>query len=193
MNRITKLKERDFIWRMMNFVLEWDAESEAYTEDQMLFNLNELLDSKRVVLIDTGEFRPASSNLFTVLMLDYIWSWVLLRKRWERSVPSPDDGYEINHIIDEVGVGDIQDRIRELVERLIESVAAGRSRSPATPESGLVTIDIDDPVANVDRLADKGVVIRSLSESEAVRASIHAVNTVRDVDRLVKVLESEWD
>ncbi len=101
MNRITKLKERDFIWRMMNFVPEWDAESEAYTEDQMLFNLNEILDSKRVVLIDTGEFRPASSNLFTVLMLDYIWSWVRLRKRWERSVPSPDDGYAINLIIDE--------------------------------------------------------------------------------------------
>ncbi|WP_424016316.1 ATP-binding protein (plasmid) [Halorientalis pallida] len=100
-NRITKLQERDFIWRMMNFVPEWDDEDEAYAEDQMFFNLDDILDSKRVILIDTGELRPASSNLFTVLMLDYLWSWVRLRKRMDRELPSPSDGYVVNLVIDE--------------------------------------------------------------------------------------------
>ena len=101
LNRITKLRERDFIWRMLNFVPEWDDEREEYTSNQMLFDLDEILDSKNVVLIDTGEFRPASSNLFTVLVLDYLWSWVRLRKRWDETLPTPEDGYCINLIIDE--------------------------------------------------------------------------------------------
>ncbi|WP_136602884.1 hypothetical protein [Salinigranum halophilum] len=101
MNRITKLRERDFIWRMLNFVPEWDDDIQTYAEDQMLFDLDDLLDSKKVVLIDTGEFRPASSNLFTVLLLDYLWSWVRLRKRRSRAVPTPADGYCVNLIIDE--------------------------------------------------------------------------------------------
>jgi hypothetical protein len=101
MNRITKLRERDFIWRMLNFVPEWDADAEIYADDQMLFDLDALLDSTKVVLIDTGDLRPASSNLFTVLVLDYLWSWVRLRKRWDRDVPGPADGYCVNLIIDE--------------------------------------------------------------------------------------------
>ncbi|WP_324665707.1 hypothetical protein [Haloarcula sediminis] len=101
LNRITKLKERDFIWRMLNFVPEWDGEAQRYADEQMLLDLDGLLDSKSVVLIDTGEFRPASSNVFTVLMLDYLWSWVRLRKRWNRTVLRPADGYCVNLIIDE--------------------------------------------------------------------------------------------
>jgi len=101
MNRITKLRERDFIWRMLNFVPEWDETTDTYADDQMLFDLDALLDSRKVVLVDTGDLRPASSNLFTVLMLDYLWSWVRLRKRWDRNVPGPADGYCVNLIIDE--------------------------------------------------------------------------------------------
>ena len=101
LNRITKLRERDFIWRMLNFVPEWDENAETYADGQMLFDLDALLDSRKVVLIDTGDLRPASSNLFTVLMLDYLWSWVRLRKRWGRDVPGPADGYCVNLIIDE--------------------------------------------------------------------------------------------
>jgi len=101
LNRITKLRERDFIWRMLNFVPEWDDTADTYADDQMLFDLDALLDSTTVVLIDTGDLRPASSNLFTVLMLDYLWSWVRLRKRWDRDLPGPADGYCVNLIIDE--------------------------------------------------------------------------------------------
>ena len=101
MNRITKLRERDFIWRMLNFVPKWDDEAGTYADDQMLFDLDTLLDSRTVILIDTGDLRPASSNLFTVLLLDYLWSWVRLRKRWDRDAPGPADGYCVNLIIDE--------------------------------------------------------------------------------------------
>jgi hypothetical protein len=101
LNRITKLRERDFIWRMLNFVPEWDGAADRYADDQMLFDLDALFDSRKVVLIDTGDLRPASSNLFTVLVLDYLWSWVRLRKRWNREVPGPADGYCVNLIIDE--------------------------------------------------------------------------------------------
>ena len=101
MNRITKLKERDFIWRMLNFVPEWDDDTRQYADEQMLLDLDRLLDSSKVILVDTGEFRPASSNVFTVLMLDYLWSWVRLRERWNRGVPALDEGYCVNLIIDE--------------------------------------------------------------------------------------------
>lgn len=101
LNRITKLKERDFIWRMLNFVPEWDDDTRQYADEQMLLDLDRLLDSSKVILVDTGEFRPASSNVFTVLMLDYLWSWVRLRERWNRGVPAPDEGYCVNLIIDE--------------------------------------------------------------------------------------------
>ncbi|WP_144262400.1 hypothetical protein [Haloglomus irregulare] len=101
LNRITKLKERDFIWRMLNFVPEWDNDTRQYADEQMLLDLDRLLDSSKVILVDTGEFRPASSNVFTVLMLDYLWSWVRLRERWNRGVPAPDEGYCVNLIIDE--------------------------------------------------------------------------------------------
>ncbi|WP_232819783.1 MULTISPECIES: aminotransferase class V-fold PLP-dependent enzyme [Haloprofundus] len=96
-------------------------------------------------------------------------------------------------LIDEVGVDEVRDRIRRLVERFVESVPADRLRSPATPESGLVTVDVDNPAATVERLADENVVIRSLSEPSAVRASIHAVNTAQEVDSLAEALDSEWN
>jgi hypothetical protein len=101
MNRITKLRDRDFIWRLLNFAPEWDDDAQAYSDGQMLFDLDAILDSRTVVLMDTGDLRPASSNLFTVLLLDYLWSWVRLRKRWDRNASGPADGYCVNLIIDE--------------------------------------------------------------------------------------------
>ena len=44
LNRITKLKERDFIWRMLNFVPEWDDDTRQYADEQMLLDLDRLLD-----------------------------------------------------------------------------------------------------------------------------------------------------
>jgi selenocysteine lyase/cysteine desulfurase len=95
-------------------------------------------------------------------------------------------------VIDETGVGRIADRIQELAGQLAAGVPDERLHSPEGPESGVVTIDIDDPDATVDRLASEGIVVRALPTPDAVRASVHAVNTRAEVDQLLDALESEW-
>jgi len=51
-----------------------------------------------------------------------------------------------------------------------------------------VTFAADDPDALVERLAGEGIQIRSIPEPHACRASVHAVNTERDIDRLLGAL-----
>ncbi|WP_324760882.1 aminotransferase class V-fold PLP-dependent enzyme [Haloarcula sp. GH36] len=94
--------------------------------------------------------------------------------------------------IDEVGVERIAARIRELAGQLTAGVPDDRLLSPVDPESGLVTIDVDDPEATVDRLAAEGIVVRALPTPDAIRTSVHAVNTQAEVEQLLDVLESEW-
>jgi cysteine desulfurase/selenocysteine lyase len=94
--------------------------------------------------------------------------------------------------IDEVGVERIADRIGKLAGRLADGVPDDRLLSPSDPESGLVTIDVDDPEATVDRLASEGIVVRALPTPNAVRASVHAVNTHAEIEKLLDALESEW-
>ncbi|MDS0473373.1 aminotransferase class V-fold PLP-dependent enzyme [Natrinema sp. 1APR25-10V2] len=94
--------------------------------------------------------------------------------------------------IDEVGIDRIEERVRRLAGRLADGVPDDRLYSPAEPESGLVAIDVDDPAATVERLADDGIVLRKLPSPNAIRASVHAVNTATEVDRLLERLEREW-
>jgi cysteine desulfurase/selenocysteine lyase len=91
-------------------------------------------------------------------------------------------------VIDDVGVDTIRRRSRDLTSRFTDAVPDDRLLSPAEPESGLVTVDVDDPSSAVERLRDRGVVVRALPNPSAVRASIHAVNTTDDVDRLTEAL-----
>ncbi|MFB6071727.1 MAG: aminotransferase class V-fold PLP-dependent enzyme [Halobacterium sp.] len=99
---------------------------------------------------------------------------------------------EAVEVIDDVGVDRIASRIRELAGQLAAGVPDDRLRSPPDPESGLVTIDVDDPEATVDRLASAGIVVRAVPTPDAVRASVHAVNTHAEVERLLDALDSEW-
>ncbi|WP_135536827.1 aminotransferase class V-fold PLP-dependent enzyme [Halostella pelagica] len=99
---------------------------------------------------------------------------------------------EAMEVIDEVGVKRIADRSQELAGQLIDGIPEERLLSPEDPESGLVTIDVDDPEATVDRLASEGIVVRALPKPNAVRASVHAVNTREEVERLLDALEPEW-
>lgn len=95
-------------------------------------------------------------------------------------------------VIQEIGVARIRDRIQQLSTRLVENLPPSRLYSPRPPESGLVTIAVDDPGATVARLDAEGIVVRALPGLDAIRASVHAVNTTRDVDRLLTALEAEW-
>ena len=94
--------------------------------------------------------------------------------------------------IDEVGVDRIAERIERLAGRLAAGIPEERLLSPEEPESGLVTIAVDDPEATVERLASAGFVVRTLPAPDAIRVSVHAVNTESEVDRLVDALDSEW-
>ncbi|MFC7078126.1 aminotransferase class V-fold PLP-dependent enzyme [Haloarcula halophila] len=93
--------------------------------------------------------------------------------------------------IEDVGVDRIESRIRTLVSHFTEQVPSERLLSPVSPESGLVTVGVPNPEATVERLADAGIVVRSLPEPSAVRASIHAVNTESEVDRLATELNAD--
>jgi len=87
--------------------------------------------------------------------------------------------------IESVGLGTVQDRIERLTDRLKDGVEEDRLLSPRGYESGLVTIDVADPEATVERLQERGVFVRSLPFPDAVRASVHAFNTAEDIDALL--------
>lgn len=89
--------------------------------------------------------------------------------------------------IEAVGMGTIEDRVERLTDRL-KAGLGDRLLSPASCESGLVTIRDDDPEATVERLAGDGIFVRTLPNPEAVRASVHVFNTEADVDALLDAL-----
>jgi selenocysteine lyase/cysteine desulfurase len=96
--------------------------------------------------------------------------------------------------IEAVGFDAIEGRIERLTERLKERVVADlgpeRLLSPRAFESGLVTFESRDSDWLVARLNDAGVIVRPLPFPEgAVRASVHAFNTSREIDRLCDLIE----
>ncbi|EMA66871.1 aminotransferase class V [Halorubrum aidingense JCM 13560] len=94
--------------------------------------------------------------------------------------------------IDAVGLDAIESRIESLTDRLKAGVPADRLLSPRQYESGLVTIDVDDPEATVERLDGRDIVVRSLPHPNAIRVSVHAVSTEAEIDRLIDALSVEW-
>ncbi|MFT4946776.1 MAG: cysteine desulfurase/selenocysteine lyase [Natronomonas sp.] len=86
-----------------------------------------------------------------------------------------------------VGLETVDRRISRLTDRLKEGLG-DRLLSPQDSQSGLVTFAADDPEATVERLAERGIQIRSLPDPDACRASVHAVNTEEDIDRLLDAL-----
>lgn len=97
--------------------------------------------------------------------------------------PGPHAGLETGiAAVQDVGIDTIEGRIEELTDRLKDHIPEGRLRSPRSFHSGLVTVDVPDPTATVEALATEGIVIRSLPSPEAVRVSVHAVSTEKEVD-----------
>jgi len=95
LNRITKLKERDFIWRMLDYKPEWDEDRQWYAKDENVLDLREILHSNKVILVDTGELRQESRQIFSVLFLSHLWTALT-------SLHTPDkDDYVANVVIEE--------------------------------------------------------------------------------------------
>jgi selenocysteine lyase/cysteine desulfurase len=89
--------------------------------------------------------------------------------------------------MESIGLGHVEARIERLTDRL-KAGLGDRLLSPEGSRSGLVTFAADDPDALVERLADEGIQIRSIPDPHACRASVHAVNTEGDIDRLLDAL-----
>ncbi|ELZ31506.1 cysteine desulfurase, class V aminotransferase [Halogeometricum pallidum JCM 14848] len=93
--------------------------------------------------------------------------------------------------MESVGLDAVESRLLDLAGRLTDGVPNDKLLSPEDPESGLVTVRVDDPEATVRTLKDDyGIVIRPIPSLDgSVRASLHAINTETDVDRLLEALE----
>ncbi|MWV65796.1 aminotransferase class V-fold PLP-dependent enzyme [Halorubrum sp. JWXQ-INN 858] len=90
--------------------------------------------------------------------------------------------------VEAVGLDAIETRIAALTDRLKAGIDEERLLSPSGFESGLVTVAVDDPEAVVERLGERGIVVRSLPHPEAVRVSVHAVTTEAEVDAVAAAL-----
>jgi selenocysteine lyase/cysteine desulfurase len=89
--------------------------------------------------------------------------------------------------IEEICLDTVQSRVERLTDRLKDGLG-DRLLSPRPYESGLVTFTAENPDDLVSRLRDSGIVIRSLPDPHAVRASVHVFNTADDIDRLLAAL-----
>ena len=111
--------------------------------------------------------------------------------RFERGTASPAPHVGMKRAIEiqeSVGLDEIEARIEQLTGRLKRAIPADQLLSPDRFESGLVTIDVDEPDSVVEQLKHEGIRIRSLPNPDAVRASVHAFNTPEEVDALVAAL-----
>ncbi|EJN58007.1 aminotransferase class V-fold PLP-dependent enzyme [Halogranum rubrum] len=99
---------------------------------------------------------------------------------------------EAIEMMGEMGVDAVESRIHDLATKLRDGVPDEHVVSPATPESGLVTIEVADPERTVERLNDQGIVIRSLPYPGLVRVSVHVFNTEEDVEAVLDALEGEY-
>ena len=114
-------------------------------------------------------------------------------KRFEigTTSPGPHAGLiEAIDAIESVGVTTIADRIETLTDRLKAGVDDEALLSPQAYESGLVSITVDNPESTVERLAEEGIVIRSLPHPDAIRVSVHAVSTTAEIDSVITALET---
>ena len=113
-------------------------------------------------------------------------------QKFERGTASPAPHVGMAAAIDRfesVGMETVESRIESLTDRLKAALPGERLLSPEDFESGLVTIDADEPERVVEALNAEEIWIRSLPEPDAVRASVHAFNTDAEIDALVAALD----
>ncbi|WP_411966288.1 aminotransferase class V-fold PLP-dependent enzyme [Haloferax sp. YSMS24] len=116
-------------------------------------------------------------------------------KRFEIGTTSPAPHVALREafqVADEIGLERTERHIADLTTRFVDEIPDERLVSPPEPESGLVSFRVDDPGETVEQLADDGIVVRTIPEPNAVRASFHTFNDESDVDTLLAGLEDNW-
>jgi len=90
-------------------------------------------------------------------------------------------------ILEEAGWAWVHERAASLAARLAERLSEqGLSVSPRGP-STLVSWSAADPPAEVERLADEGVVVRSIPGAGLIRASVGAWSSEEEVESLARL------
>ncbi|ERG96928.1 aminotransferase class V-fold PLP-dependent enzyme [Haloquadratum walsbyi] len=98
-------------------------------------------------------------------------------------------------VIEDIGTDTIESHINVLATQLSANIPSDRLVSPSDPESGLVTLRVDDPETVVEQLKTKhDIVVRTLPDpDDTIRASLHVYNTREDVNALLAGLQSTVD
>ncbi len=144
------------------------------------------------------ELRPSSIGYRSVVDPDSdTYQWKPGAHRFEVGTTSPAPYAGLTAAIDlleEIGLETIERRIAQLTRRLADGLPADRLLSPSEPESGLVTIAVDEPDHVVTRLREEGIIVRSLPRPypEAIRVSVHVFNTRAEIDRLLESLAAAF-
>ncbi len=98
----------------------------------------------------------------------------------------------IDWLTNDVGLGWVFDRTRELGERIRRELAAVPGVTVVAPAqvAGLTTFRLAgaDPQQLVEYLAAQGIIIRAIKELNSVRASVGFFNTEDEVDSLVRAV-----
>jgi selenocysteine lyase/cysteine desulfurase len=93
-------------------------------------------------------------------------------------------------VLESAGWPAVHERARSLATRLAELLAE-RGREPAPrDETTLVSFPSEDPVAERERMAENGVIVRNIPARPWLRASVGAWNDEDDLDRLLGTLST---
>ena len=112
-------------------------------------------------------------------------------RRFEVSTSSPlpyAAAIEALEIIEAIGYDTIGRRIDRLTDRLVDQLPPERIAAPLPPETGIVTVTVDDGEAAVRRLGADDIQVRTLPTGDVVRVSVHVFNTVADIDAVAAAL-----
>lgn len=149
-----------------------------YVDEDSVFDLTPTQVSYRSVTEPTGEYELKPEAARFELGTTAIGAHVGLT--------------ESVRLFESLGVETIREEILRLAARFTEQIPEERLVGPAEPETGLVTVDVADPEATVERLARENLSIRPLPHPDCVRVSVHAFNTAEEVDRLAAAFDDGW-
>jgi len=81
LSRLEKVKQNAHLYRMLNYVPEWDPEEGTYAEDSPVLSFKQFLEEDIVLLLDLGELRDVSKHAVTMVLLSQLWDSVQERRR----------------------------------------------------------------------------------------------------------------
>jgi selenocysteine lyase/cysteine desulfurase len=107
------------------------------------------------------------------------------------SSPAPYAGLvEAINLIESIGIETVESNIQKLAQYLKRNIDEEHLVSPREFESGIVTIAPPNAEKIVAELSNKDIIVRNIPLTKnAIRISLHAFNTVNEVESLVRVIE----